>query len=117
MEDGDRRPRSAAFAAAFANNMPLHRMVMGLRLQALGFLADLHRTEVGQLERGARIPRADTVLRLCGSLGVEPSALFEGLSWTPAAYREGELITPLAQVVVPDEGATERRGGERRQAD
>ena len=29
-----------------------------------------------------RTARADTVLKLCGSLGIEPSALFEGLSWT-----------------------------------
>jgi len=61
----------------------------------LAFLADLHRTAVGQLERGERTARADTVLKLCGSLGIEPSALFDGLSWTPAQYNRGELIIQL----------------------
>lgn len=53
------------------------------------FLADLHRTAVGQLERGERTARADTVLKLCGSLRIEPSALFEGLGCTPAEYTKG----------------------------
>lgn len=79
-------------------NIARHRKTLGVSQEDLGFLADLHRTAVGQLERGERTARADTVLKLCGSLGIEPSALFEGLSWTPAEYNRGELIVQLKEL-------------------
>jgi transcriptional regulator with XRE-family HTH domain len=79
-------------------NIARHREERGVSQEDLGFLADLHRTAVGQLERGERTARADTVLKLCGSLGIDPSALFEGLSWTPAEYSRGELIIQLKEL-------------------
>jgi transcriptional regulator with XRE-family HTH domain len=91
------KPRDTAFAEVFGKNLARHREALGVSQEDLGFLADLHRTAVGQLERGERTARADTVLKLCGSLGVEPTALFEGLSWTPAEYNKGELIIQLRE--------------------
>jgi len=92
------KPRDASFAEVFGRNITRHREALGISQEDLGFLADLHRTAVGQLERGERTARADTVLKLCGSLGIEPSALFEGLSWTPAEYSRGKLIIQLQEI-------------------
>jgi len=92
------------FAQVFGRNLARHREAVGVSQEELGFMADLHRTAVGQLERGERTARADTVLKLCGSLGIEPSALFEGLSWTPAEYSRGELVAQLKELDLRDSG-------------
>jgi len=91
------KPRDPAFAVVFGKNIARHREALGVSQEDLGFLADLHRTAVRQLERGERTARADTILKLCGSLGIEPSALFKGLSWTSAEYSKGELIIELEE--------------------
>jgi transcriptional regulator with XRE-family HTH domain len=70
-------------AERFALNMVALRKQAGLSQEALGFRADLHRTEVGQLERGLRLARIDTLVKLAGSLGVAPGDLLAGLSWEP----------------------------------
>jgi transcriptional regulator with XRE-family HTH domain len=54
-----------------------------LSQEELGYRAQLHRTQVGSLERGVRTPRIDTVLRLAGSLSAPVSDLLAGLEWMP----------------------------------
>jgi transcriptional regulator with XRE-family HTH domain len=83
--------RDDGFARIFGENLARHREAKGISQEELGFIADLHRTAVGQLERGERVARSDTLLKLCGSLDIWPSDLFEGLSWTPAEYTAGRL--------------------------
>ena len=97
------RKRDKGFAEVFGKNLARHRESKGISQEELGFIAGLHRTAVGQLERGERVARADTVLRLCCSLEIEPTVLFEGLSWTPAIYSKGELIIQLKELDSPDE--------------
>jgi transcriptional regulator with XRE-family HTH domain len=80
------------FAQVFGANLAGRRDAAGVSQEELGFLADLHRTAIGQLERGQRIARSDTLLRLCASLGVSAEELFKGLSWTPAQYTRGQLV-------------------------
>lgn len=46
--------------------------------EALADRAELHRTEIGLLERGLRVPRIDTLLRLAAALAVEPAELLVG---------------------------------------
>jgi transcriptional regulator with XRE-family HTH domain len=92
------RTRDPGFAEVFGKNIARHREAKGISQEELGFIAGLHRTAVGQLERGERVARSDTVLRLCGSLGIEPTALFEGLQWKPAVFSKGELIVQLKQM-------------------
>ncbi|MGD9735211.1 MAG: helix-turn-helix domain-containing protein [Solirubrobacterales bacterium] len=46
-------------------------------------LAGIHRTEVGLIERGQRMPRYDTLLKLAGAIGVEPGEFFQGARWVP----------------------------------
>ncbi len=86
------RRRDPGFAEVFGANLARCREALGVSQEDLGLMANLHRTAVGQLERGQRIARADTVLRLASCLGVEVGELFRGLSWTPAQYTSGQLL-------------------------
>ena len=51
--------------------------------EEVGFRAGLHRTEIGQLERGHRLARIDTVVKLAGALSIAPGDLLAGMKWTP----------------------------------
>jgi hypothetical protein len=37
------------------------------------------------LERGVRMPRLDTIVKVAGGLEIEAGVLFEGLEWTPGS--------------------------------
>ena len=77
------------FGQRFGANLAHHRRRAGLTQEDLAYLAALHRTAVGQLERGERIPRADTLLKLGTSLGVDPGRLLDGIVWTPPRLDRG----------------------------
>jgi len=79
------------FATRFGKNLARHREQAGLSQEELGVRASLHRTAVGQLERGERVARADTVVKLAGSLSITPEMLLEGLDWTPGGTMIGQL--------------------------
>lgn len=69
------------------NQVPLGRPVVYRLLsaqEALGLLSGLHRTENSPLERGGRVPRVPTALRLSALLGVTLERLLLGLEWSPA---------------------------------
>jgi transcriptional regulator with XRE-family HTH domain len=51
--------------------------------------AGLHITEVSLIERGQRIPRLDTIVKLAGALQVEPCALLTGMTWRLGPSKEG----------------------------
>jgi len=71
-------------ARRFGDNLRLARRRADLSQEQLGVRASLHRTEVGLLERGARVPRIDTLIKLARGLGMDPEGLLEGIAWTPA---------------------------------
>src|ERR1700712_4794685 len=77
------------FGKHFGQNLAAHRKEAGLSQEELGFRANLHRTEVGMLERGIRLPRIDTLIKVAGSLGVPPGDLLKGLDWTPRSATTG----------------------------
>src|SRR6478752_2089088 len=81
------------FAEQFGANLRYCRRRAKLSQEELGVRASLHRTAVGQLERAERIPRADTVVKLAGSLGIHAGELLEGLGWTPGGTRLGSFET------------------------
>lgn len=81
----------------FGQNLVRLRKRKGMSQEDLGFASSLHRTEIGMLERGVRLARIDTLLKLCGALGVTPNELLDGLEWTPGAR-------PLGQFGTSDEG-------------
>ena len=78
-------------AERFGENLARHREAAGLSQEEVGFMAAVHRTEISQLERALRVPRIDTLVKLAGALGVEPSALLDGMAWTPATLQPGRF--------------------------
>ncbi len=78
-------------AQEFGLNLLVARKRAQLSQEELGFRASLHRTEISQLERGVRLPRIDTVVKLAGSLSVPPGDLLKGVAWTPGGQRVGRF--------------------------
>lgn len=50
-----------------------------LSQEELAVRTSLHRTAIGQFERGERVARVDTVIELAGSLGIPPEELLDGM--------------------------------------
>ena len=59
--------------------------------EELGFRAGLHRTEIGRLERGTRIPGLATLLKLAGALAVSMDELTKGMAWTAGRFEPGRF--------------------------
>lgn len=78
-------------AAHFGNNLARCRKRADLWQDELAIRASLHRTEVSQVERGLRIPRIDTLVKLAASLEVPAEDLLTGLTWSPGDYRPGRF--------------------------
>jgi len=77
------------FAKRFGENLTRCRRQAKLSQEALAVRASLHRTAVGQLERGERVARSDTLVKLAGVLGIPPEDLLEGLKWSPGTMTRG----------------------------
>jgi transcriptional regulator with XRE-family HTH domain len=81
--DGRNVDRDAA--KRLGKNLWLARRRAGYSQEALGDLCGLHRTEVGMVENGQRLPRVDTLLKLSGALSVSAEKLLDGIEWIPPA--------------------------------
>jgi transcriptional regulator with XRE-family HTH domain len=84
--------RTPTAAGIFSRNLSRARRDAGISQEELGISADVHRTEISQLERGLRVPRLDTIAKLAGSLGAPPERFFEGIEWRPGSIRSGEFV-------------------------
>jgi len=80
------------FAARFGDNLKRCRKRADLSQEDLSHLASLHRTEVSQLERGLRLCRIDTLVKLAASLEVSADDLLDGIAWSPGNYRPGGFV-------------------------
>jgi transcriptional regulator with XRE-family HTH domain len=78
-------------ADQFGTNLAYCRRRAKLSQEELSVRASLHRTAVGQLERGERVARVDTLIKLAGSLGVPPGELLDGMDWEPGGTRLGQF--------------------------
>jgi len=78
-------------AARFGENLTRCRKRADLSQEELGLLSSLHRTEIGLLERGTRIPRIDTLVKLAGALSVPPGDLLAGIDWSPGSATSGSF--------------------------
>lgn len=79
-----------AVARRFGANLRQLRRQAELSQEEVGARASLHRTEIGLLERGARVPRIDTLVKLAVALGVRiDCALLEGIEWMPGKTEAG----------------------------
>ena len=79
-------------AKRFGENLRRLRDQADLSQEEMGFRSGLHRTEIGVLERGERLPRIDTMLKLGAALGVTfECPLLAGLEWTPGVLQPGSF--------------------------
>jgi len=78
-------------AANFGRNLARCRKRAKLSQEELAVRASLHRTAVGQLERGERVARVDTLIKLAGSLGIPPGELLDGMGWAPGGTTMGQF--------------------------
>lgn len=69
-------------------NIRAIRLRQGLTLDGLSELCGIHRDDLGQYERGEMTPRADTVRRIAGALGVPIAAIRDGVGWTASQTAE-----------------------------
>ncbi|HEY0316887.1 MAG TPA: helix-turn-helix transcriptional regulator [Solirubrobacterales bacterium] len=76
-------------AQRFGENLVRCRKRELLSQEQLSFEAGLHRTEIGMLERGIRLPRIDTLIKLACTLGVPTDELLDGITWRPGDPRRG----------------------------
>ena len=68
-------------AERFGLLLTRRRLHAALSQEELARLIGLHRTEISLLERGGRIPRLDTLVRVAAGVEAEPADLLEGLAW------------------------------------
>jgi len=78
-------------AARFGDNLKRVRRAAGVSQDELAVRASVHRTEVSQLERGLRVARIDTLVKLAASLEASPAELLAGIEWKPGEQRRGRF--------------------------
>jgi transcriptional regulator with XRE-family HTH domain len=82
-------PEAAKFSGHLGRNLVEFRKRVGLSQAGTADRAGLHRTEISLIERGERLPRLDTIVKLAGAVEVEPCALLRGIAWKLAPPKEG----------------------------
>jgi len=92
-------------AQRFGENLVRCRKQAGLSQEELGLRSSLHRTAIGMLERGARMPRIDTLIKLAVALDIDPAELLKGIDWKPGETVKGRFI----ETEVPGLGIVHRR--------
>lgn len=93
----DGRKVDREMARRLGRNVFLARRRAGFSQEEVGAMASLHRTEVGMVENGERLPRADTLIKLAAALGIDAAELLAGIEWiVPAPTRPGSFaVAPL----------------------
>ncbi len=81
-------------AAIFGDNLAHCRRLADVTQEELSIRASLHRTEVSQLERGLRVPRIDTLVKLATSLEYDVTELLAGINWRPGGVQIGSFHEP-----------------------
>ena len=103
----DKRLHRMDIAAVFGENLVRYRKAAKLSQEELAFHASLHRTEIGQLERGVRLARVDTLLKLAGALAIRPEQLLHGVGWDPGVTRRGNFIPARPEQPAEDQAPEE----------
>jgi transcriptional regulator with XRE-family HTH domain len=77
----DSRLRDREIAERFGRNLRKARRRAGFSQEELGKLTSLHRTHIGYMEMGKRLPRADNLIKLASALAVVVDELLRGIEW------------------------------------
>jgi transcriptional regulator with XRE-family HTH domain len=78
-------------AARFGDNLARTRRAADVSQDELSVRASVHRTEISQLERGLRVARIDTLVKLAASLEATADELLAGIDWQPGESRRGQF--------------------------
>ena len=78
-------------AETFGDNLIRTRKLADVSQDELAVMASVHRTEISQIERGLRVPRIDTLIKLAASLEVSADELLAGLEWKPGGTVYGRF--------------------------
>lgn len=78
-------------AEQFGDNLARVRREADMSQDELSVRASVHRTEISQLERGLRVARIDTLIKLAASLEATPAELLVGLAWEPGEQKRGSF--------------------------
>jgi transcriptional regulator with XRE-family HTH domain len=100
---------SAALALRFGRNLGRHRRLADLSQRELGELTGLHKMDIGAIERGERLPRIDTILKVSAGVEASPCELMAGLRWYP-----GRQIHIEGEFRVEDHSPSSSAAGERK---
>jgi len=76
----------------FGENLIRLRSRVDLSQEETAERAGLHKTEISLLERGLRLPRLDTVIKLAGAIEAEPCELLTGMVYRAGRVQRGEWV-------------------------
>jgi transcriptional regulator with XRE-family HTH domain len=82
---------SDEIARIVGEQVKARRAERGENQEEVSLRSGLHRTEISQIERGLRVPRLDTLLKLAGALEVPVGELVGPLAWEPGSYLSGRF--------------------------
>ncbi len=82
---------SPTLAERFGRNLWRSRRRAGLSQEDLGNLVGLSRDAISRLEKGERLARLDTIIRLAAGMNVSTCVLLEGMEWRPGRYVDGDF--------------------------
>jgi transcriptional regulator with XRE-family HTH domain len=99
LEQGDKWVQKEwTLAERFAANVVWFRHQAGLTQQELADRIGTNRTVLSALERGLRVPRLDTVLKLAAGLGVDNCELVAWMWWDPPRHESYETPPEVADI-------------------
>jgi len=99
LEQGDKWVQKEwTLAERFAANVVWFRHQAGLTQQELADRIGTNRTVLSALERGLRVPRLDTVLKLAAGLGVDNCELVAWMWWDPPRHESYETPPEVAEI-------------------
>jgi len=84
-------PTEIALSRRFAEKLRGQRRLLELSQIGTAERAGLHPREIDQLERGLRLPRLDTIVKVAGALEVQPCELLAEMSWKLEEPKEKAL--------------------------
>lgn len=87
-----------AVGERFGANLMWFRCLLGLSKEALAERVGMQRATIGELEKGSRVPRLDTILRLAAGLEVRACDLIAWIWWSPATQYHYETPPSIAEV-------------------
>lgn len=97
----DKKLQTEEIARRFGQNLRRARKRAAMSQEQLAIGASLHRTEIGLIERGHRVARIDTLIKIATSLGVPPQELLEGINWNVGGPSRGRFDVSGAESPKP----------------